>query len=275
MVRKMGDYDVVQRIQDGYFDANLLLHQWNNGAENPQRKMESFLSSPKTREFMDVIKAREGDCTVNFAGSVSGSLSGFGQIRPYSDNQTVSGFRVVIVGKRKKDANGIVAAAPIWMHPLLFIDFSMWISPQFKYDVLKFVYDKMIQYRHESGDEYVRLGKAVDHLVGAHFFKVAICRIAEAVNWIVFNKHEKNIRNQFGNEEQQRELSELERKITSLIEEGFITSYNQLIDYLRKRYHEKNYPKIFREKPNLSVDVSADLDFNLDEWCGQGKDETR
>ena len=28
-----------------------------------------------------------------------------------------------------------------WMHPMLFIDFAMWINPSFKYDVLKFVYD--------------------------------------------------------------------------------------------------------------------------------------
>lgn len=30
-----------------------------------------------------------------------------------------------------------------WMHPILFIDFAMWINPSFKYDVLKFVYDEM------------------------------------------------------------------------------------------------------------------------------------
>lgn len=29
------------------------------------------------------------------------------------------------------------------MHPLLFIDFAMWLNPAFKYDVLKFVYDEL------------------------------------------------------------------------------------------------------------------------------------
>ena len=44
--------------------------------------------------------------------------------------------------------------AGTWMHPLLFIDFAMWINPSFKYDVLKFVYDRMLMYRNEAGDAY-------------------------------------------------------------------------------------------------------------------------
>lgn len=38
------------------------------------------------------------------------------------------------------------------MHPMLFIDFAMWINPEFKYDVIKFVHDEMIRYRNEAGE---------------------------------------------------------------------------------------------------------------------------
>lgn len=33
------------------------------------------------------------------------------------------------------------------MHPLLFIDFAMWLNPAFKVKVLKFVYDELIKFR--------------------------------------------------------------------------------------------------------------------------------
>lgn len=43
----------------------------------------------------------------------------------------------------------------------------------------------------------------------------------------------------------QRELWQLEKKITDLINEGFITAFDPLIDYLRKLYEKKNNPAVF------------------------------
>ena len=37
MTRQMGNFDVFQRTSDGYFDANALLKQWNEVADNPRR----------------------------------------------------------------------------------------------------------------------------------------------------------------------------------------------------------------------------------------------
>jgi flagellar motor switch protein FliM len=47
------------------------------------------------------------------------------------------------------------------------------------------------------------------------------------------------MRNKHGNEQKQRELSQLERKIADLINEGFLTEYNAVINYLRKLYRNK------------------------------------
>lgn len=41
-----------------------------------------------------------------------------------------------------------------WMHPLLYIDFCMWISLEFKTMALKFVLDGLIKTRHSAGDYY-------------------------------------------------------------------------------------------------------------------------
>lgn len=131
------------------------------------------------------------------------------------------------------------------MHPVLFIDFAMWINPKFKYDVIKFVYDEMIKFRNEAGDNHREMASAIQKIVSKDFMPTAIKKVSEAINWIVFNQHGRMIRNKFGEENKQRELAQLERKVTDLINDGFIVSYESLLDYLRRQYHMRNSPKIF------------------------------
>lgn len=131
------------------------------------------------------------------------------------------------------------------MSPLLFIDFAMWINPSFKVKVLKFVYDEMIKYRNEAGDAYNKLGSAVSKIVRKDFMPQAMQKVGEALNWIVFNEHERNIRNQYGEEKKQRELYELERKVADLINEGFIKNYDQMITYLKNIYRHKYLSAVF------------------------------
>lgn len=71
-------------------------------------------------------------------------------------------------------------------------------------------------------------------------------KVAEALNWIVFGCHEKMARNKYGDESKQRELYQLEKKIADLINDGFIKNYDSLINYLRKKFQENQYPKVFR-----------------------------
>jgi hypothetical protein len=220
----MGTFEITQRTHDGYFDANYLLHQWNKVEGHTRRRMEDFLASKNTKEFIDTIAQRE---------SPKGEISPFGH------------FQVVIKGRSKRLKEGGSLPASVWMHPLLFIDFAMWINPSFKYDVLKFVYDEMIKYRHEAGDEYKVLSAAISKIVPADFMQSAMKKMGEMLNWIVFNKHELGIRNQFGNEEKQRELYQLEKKVADLINEGFVTDYKQIENYLRELYRKKNCPKVF------------------------------
>lgn len=44
------------------------------------------------------------------------------------------------------------------------------------------------------------------------------------------------LRNKQGDESKQRELWQLEKKVADLINEGFITNFDNLISYLRKQY---------------------------------------
>jgi len=41
-----------------------------------------------------------------------------------------------------------------WVHPLIFLDYAMWISPEFKVKVYKWIYDNLAEFRDNSGDSY-------------------------------------------------------------------------------------------------------------------------
>lgn len=41
-----------------------------------------------------------------------------------------------------------------WVHPLLFIDIALAISPKLKIEVYEWIYDSLIKFRNDSGDSY-------------------------------------------------------------------------------------------------------------------------
>lgn len=207
----MGNFMVTQRTKDGFFNETALLKQWNDSSTS-ERKMDNYFASDKTNEFISTIMERENLNTP----------------------------KMVYLKSRGKYNGGT------WMHPMLFIDFAMWINPSFKYDVFKFVYDEMIKYRNEAGDAYRELGCAVSKIVSKDFMPRAMSKIGEAINWIIFNGHEKLLRNKNGEEKSLRDLWQLERKIADLINEGFITTYDSLIGYLRNQYQIRNIPACIR-----------------------------
>ena len=226
MIRTIGDYLVVQRTSDGFFNGMELLRQWNSTEGNSQRKMEEFLESPRTQEFISALIEEN-------------AKDNLGEISPKIDNQVLKRTKSKIKGMpgRPKEQ--------LWMHPILFIKFAMWINPTFEVKVLRFVYDEMIKYRNDAGDAYKELSSSVSKIVPKAFMRDAMKKIAEALNWIIFNNHESMIRNK-GDEEKLRNLFQLERKVSDLIEDGFITDYNSLIGYLRKLYYKEHCLPVFK-----------------------------
>ena len=210
MERKMGNFIVTQRTKDGFFNATALLKQWN-ASTCSQKEIKHYFENKNTEEFIKALIVEE-----NLNGRNSAYLKSRGKY------------------------NG-----GTWMHPLLFIDFAMWINPTFKVKVLKFVYDEMIKYRNEAGDAYRELGSAVSKIVPKAFMPKAMSRIGDALNWVVFNGHEKMLRNKNGEEMKMREVWQLEKKVAELIDEGFIQSFDKVIDYLRMQYRRRNCPAVF------------------------------
>lgn len=211
ILRPMGQFQVEQRTKDGMFNATALLKQWNlNTQKNgylKEKGIDNFLNNNNVQEFIKALieeesLPRKSRCYVTVRGKNGGT----------------------------------------WMHPLLFFKFAMWLNPRFEVKVIKFIHDQMIKYRIEAGDESIRLASAINKIVGKTFMPVAMPKLNQAINCIVFGEHQTMMRNKVGTEEKQRELVALERKISDLINEGFITNFESLLNYLRKLWRQKYLP---------------------------------
>ena len=203
MVRKMGDFEVVQRTKDGMFNANELLKQWNKHS-GQQKELKKFFENKATKEFIQTIENEEYLHTRN---------------------------SVYVKSRASRGSN-----AGTWMHPLLFIDFAMWLNPTFKYHVLKFVHDQLIEFRHMAGDNYKSLSGSIAKLAQGN--QENYKEIARMLNHIVFGKHESGIR-QFASSQQLRELSVLQEKATFLIDMGYVNDMDDLKEAMRKVYKKK------------------------------------
>lgn len=227
LIRKMGEFDVIQRTSDGYFDANLLLGAWNNSPlKKGRRKMTEFLQSTSTISFIDVIKNKE----------IQSIDIQHGRKNDNGDYQVVKEIK----GRNTKNGK---TKDQVWMHPFLFIDFAMWINPEFKYEVIKFVYDQLIQYRNDAGDSYKEMASAICKIVPKGEQAKAIKEISMANNHIVYGTHEKEIRNKQAEEGKIKQLDELQTDISKLIGDGFICNYSSLLNYLRRKWIQKYQPK--------------------------------
>lgn len=214
----MGNFNVEQRTKDGYFNATGLLRQWNENNNGNERLLDNFWKSTHLKELMSEIAKNELDFkSVDFT-DLKKALS-----------QTVRG-----------------KSGGTWMHPILFIKFAMYLNPAFEYQVIKFVSDEMIAYRNDAGDAYKELSSALMRITGKDDFKKVMPVVAKGLNYIVFNAHSHEQRNQHGNVEQMRELLYLERHLADLINDGMIASYDALIGYMRRRWQSKYCPKFLR-----------------------------
>ena len=90
MTRKMGNFDIFQRTEDGMFNATSLLSQWNKKRGLSRGKeVNDFLKIDKTKEFIAEVELRENHNT-----------------------------NKIVLSKKGKNGG-------TWLHPLVFIDFAI------------------------------------------------------------------------------------------------------------------------------------------------------
>lgn len=205
MKRPLANFTVEQRTKDGYFNLTDLLKSWNE-ANHSNKELKEYFSNKSTQEF----------------------------IKALSEEEHLNGEKSPYLATRGKNGG-------TWGHPLLFIDFAMWINPTFKVKVLKFVYDKMLTYRNEAGDAYKELASAMNKICTPRQMKHYMPILGKGINYIITFKHEKQLRNEYGTEEKQKEYFELEKQVAMLVNEGFLKTPEDVANYLRRKFQEKYF----------------------------------
>lgn len=203
MTRQLANFKVEQRTKDGYFNLTGLLNSWNSET-GAKKELKDYFGNKATQEFIKALEEEE-----NLKGEKS----------PY-------------LASRGKNGG-------TWGHPLLFIDFAMWLNPAFKVKVLKFVSDQMLSYRNEAGEAYKMLASAVSNIVPKNSIREYMETIAKGLNWIIVGRHGKMVRNEYGTEEKQKEYFLLEKQVAMLINDGFLKTGDEVVNYLRTKFQKK------------------------------------
>lgn len=122
MERKFRDGIIRQNHKSGWFNATDLIqvaNQYRTQIGLEKKLIADYLRNNSTKEFIKEILDRE-------------NLS--------------------LAYESKKGKGG-----GTWVHPLILIDIAMWLSPDFKYEAMKWLEDRLIQNRDLSGDSYKKL----------------------------------------------------------------------------------------------------------------------
>lgn len=114
------------------------------GKEISQKSKSEFFSAT------DLVKAGN-------SWRISNGLQAF-NISKWFQNKAVKEFMAEL-----EEQFGIVKTTPrgrgkhMWVHPFLFIDIALAISPKLKIETYRWLYDELLKYRNSSGDSYKRM----------------------------------------------------------------------------------------------------------------------
>jgi hypothetical protein len=207
MKREFGGDFIRQNTKDRMLNANDMLNIWNRDNPTNQKRIQHYFDNKSTHEFMEAILVE-----LNLNNRNSGELK-----------------KSNLYSTKKGKYGGT------WMNEYLFIDFAMWLNPQFRAKVVIWVSDQLIVNRVQAAGMYKELSSAMNN----NFKDPDYGTVAKAMNLIVFGKHESGIRNT-GTESQLVELRDIEIKMEFAISSGFIKSQEELLSQLRTIWHKKN-----------------------------------
>jgi len=125
MRRSLFDREVRQKSKSAFLSATDLVE-----AANVKRKqlgygefnMSTWLSSQSTKDFMQQIEESKGIKPVQITRGRNGGT---------------------------------------WMHPILFMDLALTLSPKLKLEVYEWLHDELLKYRNDSGDSYQKMAGAI------------------------------------------------------------------------------------------------------------------
>jgi len=124
MRRELFGKEISQKSQSGYFSATDLIRAgnlWRRKNDFEDFNFSKWLTNKSTKEFVSELEKQFGNVKINSKGK--------GQ--------------------------------HTWVHPYLFIDMALAISPQLKIEVYSWITDELLKYRNFSGDSYKKMAGAI------------------------------------------------------------------------------------------------------------------
>lgn len=199
---------IEQRNTDGYFNATTLLTAYNANSEK-KKVIAEFWSNDSTKEFMKELASE-----LNIGKNI------------YLGTTLESDLY-----ETKRGRGGCT-----WMHPYLFVKFAMWLSPKFEVQVIKWVYDNLIDFRNQAGDYYKELCSALMSQHCRYSYEkpspLLFSNEAKFLNSLVVGEFKGLERNEL-NEKQLDLLNNLQKLDIDMIERGLgkLQRHEKLRDY--------------------------------------------
>lgn len=118
-------------------------------------------------------------------------------------------------------------------NPYIWVLLAMELNPELYATVVMWLGDNLITNRIEAGDKYNELCRAA-----SRFKDVDYAQIGRALNYVIFNKHEKMLRNT-ATQEELKEIDDIQKSLAFAIDMGYIKSFQSLMEEMYKIWHNK------------------------------------
>lgn len=118
-------------------------------------------------------------------------------------------------------------------NPYIWVLLAMELNPELYATVVIWLGDNLITNRIEAGDKYNELCRAA-----SRFKDVDYTKIGRALNYVIFNQHEKMLRNT-ATQKELKEIDDIQKSLAFAINMGYIKSFDNLISEMRKLWYEK------------------------------------
>lgn len=118
-------------------------------------------------------------------------------------------------------------------NPYIWVLLAMELNPELYATVVIWLGDNLITNRIEAGDKYNELCRAA-----SRFKDVDYTKIGRALNYVIFNQHEKMLRNT-ATQEELKEIDDIQKSLAFAINMGYIKSFDNLMSEMRKLWYKK------------------------------------
>lgn len=118
-------------------------------------------------------------------------------------------------------------------NPYIWVLLAMELNPELYATVVIWLGDNLITNRIEAGDKYNELCRAA-----SRFKDVDYAQIGRALNYVIFNQHEKMLRNT-ATQEELKEIDDIQKSLAFAIDMGYIKTFDSLIGEMRKLWYNK------------------------------------